>query len=173
LTLRIVAIVALVGLAGWGAVASGIVPAEDGSEQGSRAIVVRDYRGSVIASVPLHGDRFAVSYRNSIYGTPAEERYRVLADGRYRLRQIAAAQLAVLEEYYSVSSAPERARERDRQRWVVAPNPERTPTFETLSIAATDLGQRTVHVPGEPPLALWKLVGPKHPFVELSIEKAS
>lgn len=166
---RALTLVALAGLIGWGSVATGL--AIFGPDTATtRAIVIRNYQGEALAHVPLHGQRFAVSYRNSIYGTPAEERYRVLPDGRYRLVQIAAAQLAVLEEYYAVSAAPQRAPADDRRRWVVPPDAQRSPTFEALSIAATDLGRRTVHVPGEAPLALWKLVGGEHPFVTITIE---
>lgn len=125
----------------------------------------------MLASLPLHGERFAVSYRNSIYGTLAEERYAVLPDGRYRLVEIAADQLAVLEEYYAVPGAPRRAAEPDRREWVVPPDPERPTVLQALSIAATDLGERTVHVPGEPPLELWRLVGDQNPFVVLDIEE--
>ena len=133
-------------------------------------LVIRGHDGGVLASMPLAGARFAVSYRNSIYGTMAEERYEVLPDGRYRLVEIAADQLAVLEEYYAVTGAPLRAAEPDRREWVVPPDPERPAVLDALSIAATDLGERTVHVPGEPPLELWRLVENKHPFVVLDIE---
>jgi hypothetical protein len=125
----------------------------------------------VLATAPLCGDRFAVSYRNSIYGTLAEERYKVLPDRRYRLVEIAADQLAVLEEYYAAPGAPRRAAEPDRREWVAPPDPATPVIFEALSIAATDLGERTVHVPGEPPLELWRLVEDRNPFVALHIEK--
>jgi hypothetical protein len=121
--------------------------------------------------VPLGGDTFAVSYRNSIYGTFAEERYEIQPDGSYRLVQIAADQLAVLEEYYAVPDAPVPAGPQDRRNYVVAPDPERPVVFDTLSLAATDLGQRTLHVPGEPPLELWSLVGNHNPFVVLDIKE--
>ncbi|NJC23611.1 hypothetical protein BJ994_002687 [Arthrobacter pigmenti] len=124
-----------------------------------------------LARVPLTGDTFAVSYRNSIYETYAEERYEVQADGSYRLVEIAADQLAVLEEYYGVPGAPEAAVPDDRRNHVVPPNPDRPVVFDTLSIAATDLGQRTLHVPGEPPLELWQLVGDRNPFVVLDIKE--
>src|SRR5699024_6979989 len=120
-----------------------VAVSDGGTAAVQHVLVVRGHQGSVLARVPLRGDRFAVSYRNSIYETPAEERYRVFPDGRYRLVQIAAAQLAVLEEYYAVSAAPRRAPPQDRRRWIVPPDPARAPIFETLSIAATDLGQRT------------------------------
>nr|WP_297461542.1 hypothetical protein [uncultured Halomonas sp.] len=137
----------------------------------SRAVVIYDQAGTVLASLPLHGENFAVSYRNSIYGTLAEERYVILPDERYRLVQIAADQLAVLEEYYAVPGAPSRAGASDRRTWVVPPDPAHPAVFEELSIAATDLGQRTLHVPGEPPLALWQLAEDDHPFVVLAIEE--
>ena len=50
-----------------------------------------------------------MSYRNSVYGTLAEERYRVAADGRFALVELAADQLAVLEEYYAVPGPVRRA----------------------------------------------------------------
>ncbi|GAB3533869.1 hypothetical protein GCM10027403_08580 [Arthrobacter tecti] len=124
-----------------------------------------------LARVPLTGDTFAVSYRNSIYETHAEERYEVQAGGSYRLVEIAADQLAVLEEYYGVPGASESAGPDDRRNHVVPPNPDRPVVFDTLSIAATDLGQRTLHVPGEPPLKLWQLVGDHNPFVVLDIKE--
>lgn len=136
-----------------------------------QVIVIRGQGGDVLARVPLDGQRFAVSYRNSIYGTLAEERYVVLPDGRYRLAEIAADQLAVLEEYYAVAGTPQRAAQGDRRKWIVPPDSARPAVLETLSIAATDLGERTVHVPGQPPLALWRLVGNEHPFVVLDIEE--
>lgn len=160
--------VALASLASSAAAAAGLDARQD---EAAQAIVVRGSDGGVLASVPLHGESFAVSYRNSIYGTRAEERYEVLPDGRYRLVQIAADQLAVLEEYYAVPGAPRRAAEVDRREWVVPPDPARPIVFERLSIAATDLGQRTVHVPGAPPLELWRLVDDKQPFVVLDIEE--
>lgn len=156
-------------------IAFGVVALEPANEQdeasASQAVVIRGHTGNVLASVALPGERFAVSYRNSIYGTLAEERYVVLPDGRYRLVQIAADQLAVLEEYYAVPEPPRHAEPSDRRTWVVPPDSSRPAIFEELSIAATDLGQRTLHVPGSPPLALWRLVEDNHPFVVLAIEE--
>ena len=137
----------------------------------ARHIVIRGHDGDVLASTPLRGERFAVSYRNSLYGTMAEERYTVLPNRRYRLVEIAADQLAVLEEYYAVPDAPRPAAEPDRREWVVPPDPEKPAVLDALSIAATDLGERTLHVPGEPPLELWRLVEDEHPFVVLQIEE--
>lgn len=146
----------------------GIAAGNAGSPQ--RFLTVTNDDGE-LASLPLTGDTFAVSYRNSIYQTLAEERYEVQPDGSYRLVQIAADQLAVLEEYYGVPDAPTPAGPEDRRNYVVPPNPERPVVFDTLSIAATDLGQRTLHVPGQPPLQLWPLVGNSNPFVVLDIKE--
>jgi hypothetical protein len=49
------------------------------------AVIVRDGGGAVLTQVPLPGGSFAVSYRNSVYGTVAEERYRVRDGGRFGL----------------------------------------------------------------------------------------
>lgn len=126
-----------------------------------------------LARVPLAGTSFSVSYRNSIYGTRAEERYTLEPDGTFVLDQIAADQLAVLEEYYAVPSAPSAAGADDRREWVVEPDPSRPAVFEKLSIAATDLGHRTLHVEGAPPLELWSLVQDDNPFVELDLKETS
>jgi hypothetical protein len=163
-----VAVVALAVVANSGVPATELDAAHD---EASQIIVIRGHGGDMLATVPLNGGRFAVSYRNSIYGTLAEERYRVLPDGRCRLIEIAADQLAVLEEYYAVPGAPHRAAEPDRREWVAPPDPARPVIFKALSIAATDLGERTVHVPGEPPLELWRLVKDQSPFVALHIEE--
>lgn len=163
-----VAVVALATLASSSVAAAELDATHD---EAAQVIVMRGHGGDMLATVPLHGERFAVSYRNSIYGTLAEERYAVLPDGRYRLVEIAADQLAVLEEYYAVPGAPRRAAEPDRREWVAPPDPARPVIFKALSIAATDLGERTVHVPGEPPLELWRLVEDRNPFVALHIEE--
>ncbi|WP_434992106.1 hypothetical protein [Arthrobacter sp. Ld5] len=124
-----------------------------------------------LARVPLTGTSFSVSYRNSLYGTRAEERYILAPDGTFVLDQLAADQLAVLEEYYAVPGAPSAAGDADRREWVVEPDPARPAVFEKLSIAATDLGQRTLHVQGAPPLELWSLVEDDNPFVELDLKE--
>lgn len=147
---------------------AGIAAGSAGSPE--RALTVMNDDGE-LARVPLDGDTFAVSYRNSIYQTLAEERYEVQPDGSYRLVEIAADQLAVLEEYYGVPDAPAPAGPGDRRNYVVPPNPDRPAVFDTLSIAATDLGQRTLHVPGEQPLELWQLVENGEPFVVLDIKE--
>jgi hypothetical protein len=120
------------------------------------AVTVRDGGGAVLTRVPLPGDSFAVSYRNSLYGTVAEERYRVQDGGRFGLVELAADQLAVLEEYYAVPGPVHAAPGGDRRSWVAEPADH--PVFPELAIAATALGERTLHVPGHPPVALAPLV---------------
>lgn len=160
-----VALAVAAGLAGTSAVAV----ATDG--EAGQAVVVRTAAGELVARVPLDGDRFAVSYRNSVYTTLAEERYVVHPDGRYELVQLAADQVAVLEEYYAVPGAPRPAPSGDRRAHVAAPDPARPAVFEVLRIAATDLGERTLHVPGQPPVPLWARVTGADPTVLLEIEE--
>ena len=154
-------------LAGAGAAATTAAPAGgDGP-----AVVVRTPDGEVVASVPLTGDRFAVGYRNSVYTTLAEERYRVLPDGRFALVEIAADQVAVLEEYYAVPGAPRPAPPGDRRAHVAEPDPARSAVFDALNIAATDLGERTLYVPGAAPVPIWRLVTGQDPTVLLEVER--
>jgi hypothetical protein len=152
------------------AVGAGAVGTARSGETGRdrRAVVVTDAGGDVLARVALPADRFAVRYRNSLYGTLAEERYTV-ASGRFTLHELAADQLAVLEEYYAVPGPPRPAPEGDRRAFVAAPHPERSPTFDELSIAATDLGERTLLVPGSDPVELWRLVDDE-PTVVLQVD---
>jgi hypothetical protein len=168
-TLRWLAALVLVSAAvliGAGATATTAAPAGGGP-----AVVVRTPDGEVLARVPLAGDRFAVGYRNSVYTTLAEERYRVLPDGRFALVEIAADQVAVLEEYYAVPGAPRPAPPGDRRAHVADPDPARPAVFDVLNIAATDLGERTLYVPGAAPVPIWRLVTGEDPTVLLEIER--
>lgn len=117
---------------------------------------MRDSGGALLTQVPLPAAEFAVSYRNSVYGTVAEERYLVRDDGRFGLVELAADQLAVLEEYYAVPGPVRAAPGGDRRSWVAEPRDH--PEFTELAIAATALGERTLHVPGHPPVPLPPLV---------------
>ncbi|TWF77151.1 hypothetical protein FHX44_113056 [Pseudonocardia hierapolitana] len=125
------------------------------AEQGP-ALTVRDSDGALLTRVPLPAAEFAVSYRNSVYGTVAEERYHVRDGGRFGLVELAADQLAVLEEYYAVPGPVRAAPGGDRRRWVARPRDH--PVFGELAIAATALGERTLHVPGHAPVPLPPLV---------------
>lgn len=151
------------------------VASDDGTTNGGSAggatqvVTVRDAEGDVIASVPLPAEKFAMRYRNSLYGTLAEERYSVSSDGDFRVIQIAADQLAVLAEYYAIPGRAVRAPATDARTWVADPHPGR-PSFTQLSIAASTLGERTLLVPGSRPVELWRLVG-SDPIVVMTIEE--
>jgi hypothetical protein len=143
---RAVAVVLAAGLLG-----AGCAVADPGP-----AVTVRDNGGALLTQVPLPAAEFAVSYRNSVYGTVAEERYRVADGGRFGLVELAADQLAVLEEYYAVPGPVRAAPGGDRRSFVAEPRDH--PVFTELAIAATALGERTLHVPGRPPVPLPPLV---------------
>ena len=169
-TVRWLAAVVLVGAAVLvGAGAAAPTAALAGGD--ARAVVVRTPDGDVLARVPLTGDRFAVGYRNSVYTTLAEERYRVLPDGRFELVELAADQVAVLEEYYAVPGAPRPAPPGDRRAHVAEPDPARPAVFDVQNIAATDLGERTLHTPGTDPVPIWRLLTREDPTVLLEIER--
>lgn len=122
--------------------------------------------GSVLATVPLPGDELTLRYRNSLYGTLAEERFTVTDDGQLQLVGLAAEQQAVLEEYYAVDSPPRAAD--DGLAWVA--DPAREPVIGTLRVAATDRGERTLLVDGHEPIELWRFVEDGAPSVLLVIE---
>ena len=131
-----------------------------------QAVAVSDPGGRILARVPL-GDEgtFSLRYRNSLYGSEAQERFVAADDGSFRLRQLGAEQLAVLEEYYAVNEAPRNVADE----WFTA-----APAYELelgqLRIAATDLGRRTLVVEGRPPVDLWRLVEDAAPTVIISVE---
>lgn len=169
-------VVAVVVAGVTGALAFGLVglalAAEPATSSGTPAVVVRADDGDLLASVPVGRRGFALSYRNSVYGTLAEDRYTVQAEALpaswFRLVEVAADQRAVLEEYYALPG-PSRATAGDRRNWVS--DPARRMVFRALNIAATDLGERTLHVPGHRPVPLWRLVGDGDPIVVLDIEE--
>lgn len=132
-----------------------------------RSVVVSDPGGTVLARVPLAADdAFSLGYRNSLYGTVAQERFDVIDARHFRLRELAAEQLAVLEEYYAVDVAPQRG----PTDWWTAP-PAQELVLDELRVSATDLGQRTLLVTGQPPHELWRLVEDEAPTVIISIEE--
>ena len=161
----VLAVVVAVALAA-GTVAAGMI-----GRDGPSAVTVRAPDGHLIARVELRGDTFAVGYRNSVYTTLAEERYRVLPDGRFELVELAAEQIAVLEEYYAVPGAPRPAPAGDRLNYVADPDPARPAVFDDLRIAATDLGERTLFVTGHAPVLIWERVVTDDPTVLLDIEE--
>ena len=153
------------------ATAAGLTAAVATADGGEQAVTVRTPGGDLVARVTLDGNSFAVGYRNSVYRTLAEERYRLLPDGRFELVELAAEQVAVLEEYYAVPGAPRPAPPGDRLDYVAEPDPSRPAVFRELNIAATDLGERTLFVPGSEPVLLWQRVVSEDPTVILDIEE--
>jgi len=131
-------------------------------------LVVRGPDDAVIARVPLPDARFTLRYRNSLYGSLAEERYVATDDRRIVLDGLAADELAVLEEYYGIDEPARRSTAGDRA-WVA--EPARPVVVPDLTIAATDLGRRTLLVEGHEPIELWRVVDDASPSVELEVAR--
>ena len=131
-------------------------------------LTVRGPDDRVLARFELPGGAFAMRYRNSLYRSLAEERYVIDADGRIRLVELAADELAVLEEYYAIDdpASPETAG--GGRAWRA--DPAREVILDDILVAGTDLGQRTLLVDGSPPLELWKLVEDEAPSVMLEVD---
>jgi hypothetical protein len=130
-------------------------------------LVVLDVGGVQVATAELADGRFALRYRNSVYGSLAEERFAVASDGRIVLVGLAADERAVLGEYYAARN-PSPADNRGALRWEAAPH--QTVVLRDLTIAATDLGARTLVIDGRAPIALWRLVGDRAPGLTLRAE---
>lgn len=133
-------------------------------------LVVRGATDEVMLSVPLPDGRFALRYRNSVYGSLAEERFAVTADGRMALVELAADEAAVLEEYYGAADRPRPAEASDPLRWRV--QPAAALTLEELPLAATRHGLRTLVVDGRGPVPLWQVAGDGGPTLVLGVEAA-
>lgn len=136
-------------------------------EDAQRWIVVRDESGMELARARLASSGvFGLRYRNSVYGSIAEEWFRVDGD-RLILEHLGADELAVLEEYSAAFGAVRTGPDADR-RWEVAV--ERPPIELPLRVQATALGERTLLSAGAE-LALWRLVSSGNDtLVVLSIE---
>ena len=148
------------------ALACGLISGGEADARSGQAILVTDDDGRVLARLALdEGHTFRLSYRNSLYESLAEEHFVVTGD-RFRLDHLAARELAVLEEYYAVAEPPVMTGD-----WWSAP-PAYELELERLTIAATDLGQRTLRVEGQASVPLWKLTADADPFVHLEIERA-
>lgn len=123
--------------------------------------------GSILERVSLPADRsFTLRYRNSLYGTLATERFVIGDGGSIELVELGAEQLAVLEEYYSVNEAASRDA---GDSWSAAP--AHVPRTDSLRVAATDLGERTLLIDGHPPIELWRLVGDVDPTVVIELDR--
>ncbi|MEP7082716.1 MAG: hypothetical protein ABI841_07040 [Chloroflexota bacterium] len=133
------------------------------------ALVVRLPDGAQLARVPLGPNgEFALRYRNSLYGSLVEERFAVGADRRIELVEIAADELAVLEEYYAIDEPALQAPAGDARAWTARPG--NAVSIRELVVAATDLGERTLLVDGRPVAELWRLVDDGAASVVLELE---
>ncbi len=114
---------------------------------GGPEVVARDADGGVVAEAALPSDgRFALTYRHSVYKSPAEERFRAV-DGGFVLDSIASPNAQVLD-YYELDGT----RTRENGVWVL--HPDRKARFDTMPLAATRRGQRTL-VAGDRHLRLY------------------
>jgi hypothetical protein len=116
--------------------------AASGCGGGAPELVARDRAGDVVAHAALPADgRFALAYRHSVYGAPAEERFRAVGGG-FVLESVASPNAAVID-YYAI----EGARTRERGWWVV--RPDHPARFAAMPLAATRRGQRTLVAGGQ------------------------
>ena len=136
--------------------ALGAVAWRTASADAAPAVVVRLPDGVEAARIQLDdAGEVALRYRNSVYRSLVEERF-VARDGEMHLVELAADELAVLEEYYAIDEPAEAAPSGDSRAYVATPaDPV---VLGTLTVAATDLGQRTLLVAGAASLELWRLV---------------
>ena len=132
-------------------------------------IVIRDGVGDELARTPLPASReLSLRYRNSLYGSLAEEQF-VVEDGRLSLVTLAADELAVLEEYYTAVGGA-RSDSADHLRWRI--DVERPAIELPLHIRATELGERTLIAAGRE-IPLWRLVADREAtLVTLSVERS-
>jgi hypothetical protein len=116
---------------------------------GGPRVVVRTADGDEVASADARGG-FALAYRHSVYRAPAEERFRAVPGG-FELVAIASPSQAVLDYYALDGRTVRRGR-----RWVLRPAVR--PQFETLALAGTTVGRRTLVAGGER-TPLWRRDG--------------
>lgn len=170
----------IAGLATAAAVAAGLTVAAmwtagavDSRRTGDAAaawqLVVKNRDDRVLLRVPLPQAEVAVRYRNSVYGSIAEERF-TIADGRLVLVELAADEAAVLDEYYVVGEPPRRTGAGDTRRWRAPPAVALS--LVSLAVAATEHGRRTLVIDDRPPIALWPLAAAGDPTVVLTVEPA-
>lgn len=146
---------------------AGGAPAHD-APRPAWQLVLRSDRGDEVARVALPDAAFAIRYRNSVYGSLAEERFAVDPAGRLALVELAADEAAVLDEYYETGRVvPSGAT--DGFPWLA--RPERPLELERLYVAATEHGRRTLVVAGRS-LPLWQLTVADSPTIVLRAEQA-
>jgi hypothetical protein len=100
-------------------------------------VVARSADGGVVAELRLPASgTFALEYLHSYYRRPARETFRATNDG-FELVAISSPSEAVLD-YYEIAGA----REQRGGRWTL--RPARPARFETMALAATAVGRRTL-----------------------------
>ena len=130
-------------------------------------LAVRAANDEVLLRVPLPDGRFTLRYRNSLYGSLAEERFEIGPGGTIFLVELAADEAAVLDEYYT-TDRPNLADPGDTRRWRA--RPAAPVTLEELAVAASQHSRRTLVVEDRP-FPLWQLAGAA-PTVTLEAEQA-
>jgi Domain of unknown function (DUF1850) len=115
---------------------------------GSPHVVARGADGEIVADLRLAEPAFALEYRHSYYRVPARESFRVRDDGSFELAAVSSPSEAVLD-YYEI----EGTRDRRGGWWTL--RPARPARFETMALAATATGLRTL-VAGDRRVALWR-----------------
>lgn len=115
---------------------------------GSPHVVARGTDGEVVADLRLTEPAFALEYRHSYYRVPARESFRVRDDGSFELVAVSSPSEAVLD-YYEI----EGTRARHGGWWTL--RPARPARFETMALAATATGRRTL-VAGDRRVPLWR-----------------
>ncbi len=113
------------------------------------------------------GATFVLRYRNSLYGSLAEEHF-VVQSGEMVLVSLAADEVAVLDEYYRTNAPARRGPESGERTW--SAGPAQAVRLPALHVAATDLGRRTLLIPGRPAVELWRFVDDRRPTVTLRVE---
>ena len=104
---------------------------------GEPRVVARDDGGAIVAAAPLPADgHIALTYRHSVYGATAEERFRASAGG-FVLESVASPSADVID-YYALDGT----RTREGGTWVMTPS--HAARFETMALAATERGRRTL-----------------------------
>ena len=119
--------------------AAGLLAGVSSAGGSSRAVVIREADGDLLAREPLPASgRFALAYRHSYYRAPAREIFRA-GRGTFALRELVSPRAAVLD-YYAVAGRRTRANGLVRLR---LDDPGR---YRRLSLIATTTGRRTLVV---------------------------
>jgi uncharacterized protein DUF1850 len=107
---------------------------------GSPHVVARTADGEKVADLRVF-DTFALEYRHSYYRQPARETFRVRRDGAFELVAVSSPSEAVLD-YYEI----EGTRARRGGWWSL--RPERPARFDSMALAASAIGRRTLVADG-------------------------